>query len=157
MGSFANSVFTLLLGWVSGMARFLWDLVSGGSGGALWKWITDHWILLAGILCLAGIVIDLMVYIFRWEPFRMWRNPWSRRAQERRMNRDAEENDGGRMRGMAPVTKRRRRLNVATLFSEAEEDLMTYQKPETIIDRHQAYHEPVYPRRWKESGDENDE
>ena len=228
MGSFANGVFTLLLGWVSGTARFLWNLVSGGNGGSLWKWITDHWILLAGILCLSGIVIDLMVYIFRWEPFRMWRNPWSRRARDRRMNREAEkrpvasepewtpgtpevmisaserqpelsrweeqreeepqepeppettlvtpagyrvpadspyrrpqreydENDGGRMMGMAPVTKRRRRLNVATLFSEAEEDLMVYQKPETIIDRHQAYHEPVYPRRWKEREDENDE
>ena len=226
MGSFANGVFTMLLGWVSGVARFVWNLFSSEGGGGLWQWIGKHWIPLVGILCGIGLVFDLVVYVFRWEPFRVWRTPWSRRAREKQMNREAEKaerqaqireqrwndpasetiireserqpelsrwetqieieepapqepdlvtpagyrvpadspyrpparerEEGGRMRGVAPVTRRRRRLNVATLLSDAEEDLTAYQKPETIIDRHQAYHEPVYPRRWRNNEDEDD-
>jgi len=226
MGSFANGVFTLLLGWVSGVAGALWNMVSMEGGETIWQWIGRHWVFLLCLLCGVGVILDLVVYVFRWEPFRVWRTPWSRRARER-LNDEEEEaepevrmparreipsevriseaerqpeltrweapaaeepieepqpalvtpagyrvpadspyrrppsqnepNETGRMLGAAPVTRRRRRLNVATLFSDAEEDLMASQKPENIIDRRQAYHEPVYPRRWRENGEEDSE
>ena len=38
------------------------------------KWIGQHWIVLAAILCIIGLVVDLSVYIIRWKPFRVWRS-----------------------------------------------------------------------------------
>ena len=43
-------------------------------GSSVFNWIGRHWILLAGILCVIGLVTDLCVYIFRWKPYKVWKS-----------------------------------------------------------------------------------
>ncbi|MBR3764840.1 MAG: hypothetical protein IKK57_09880 [Clostridia bacterium] len=73
MGNFANTLFSVLLGWVQQAVAWLWSL--GGSEGAsgLMGWILDNWLILAVGLCLLGVAVDLVVYIIRWQPYRVWR------------------------------------------------------------------------------------
>ncbi len=50
----------------------------------------------------------------------------------------------------APVTgRKRRRVRVTDLFSDSEEELYDFDAPQQVIDRHQAYRKPVYPKDWK--------
>ena len=51
------------------------------------------------------------------------------------------------------VPRRRRRLNVGSLFSDPEEELYPFDAPQNVIDRNKAYHEQVYPRGWKNGED----
>ena len=61
MGSFANTLFTILLGWLQGAVSAVWSAFTSEKGNGFLTWIGDHWILLAGILCIIGLVADLGV------------------------------------------------------------------------------------------------
>ena len=84
MGSFANTLFTLLLGWLQGIVSAIWSAFTTENGQSWISWIGRHWIAVAGILCLIGLAADLCVYLFRWRPFKVWKSFFSR-------NRDAGE------------------------------------------------------------------
>lgn len=87
MGSFANSVFTALFGWVRNAARALWDafFVTGESGRV--SWFAENWKQLVILLLLVCTAVDLAVYILRWRPYRVW-------ASFLRRLRGEEEDDG---------------------------------------------------------------
>lgn len=316
MGSFANTLFTILLGWLQGAVSAVWSAFTSEKGNGFLTWIGDHWILLAGILCIIGLAADLGVYLMRWKPLKVWKSflfrnrdeegePEVRRkpapapkAYQRTFSHPAEETvpepaaekrqeryeapdlsqweeepsaeqpeiqeqpamvtgagyvvpadspyrrpavkhepvrqepaqtDRGFQRGNgAPAArrpraegpethgdrsgepaesirrspavsaeiarnripakddrpsesgisrqeepfrntaaeqtepiqarpKRRRRLNVSDLFNNPEEELQEFDAPQDIIDRHKAYREPVYPRGWKQNGDNQHE
>ena len=70
MGSLANSLFRLMLGWLQGIVAAVWSGFTTEEGGSFFAWIGDHWILIAVILCIIGLVSDLCVYLLRWKPFR---------------------------------------------------------------------------------------
>lgn len=78
MGSFANSLFKLMLGWLQGAVSAVWSAFTSENGSSLFNWIGRYWILIAGILCLIGMVADICVYILRWKPFRVWKGFVSR-------------------------------------------------------------------------------
>ena len=79
MGSFANALFNGLFGWVQSAVRSLWSIFTGDPKHSFLAWVGDHWILLAVLLCAAGLICDLGVYLLRWQPFRVWRSYWERR------------------------------------------------------------------------------
>lgn len=79
MGSFANSLFTILLGWVQGAASAVWSAFTNKNGGTFIEWIGRHWILFACILCVTGAAADLCVYIFRWKPYKVLKSYFARR------------------------------------------------------------------------------
>ncbi len=72
MGSFANSVFSVLLGWIRTAINQLWALVNSDSGGGFLAWIGENWKVLTLILCGVGVVTDVVVYLFRWRPMQVW-------------------------------------------------------------------------------------
>lgn len=78
MGSFANSLFKFLLGWLQGAVAAVWSAFTSKDGSALFNWIGRYWMLIAGILCVIGLTADLCVYLFRWKPFRVWKSFFSR-------------------------------------------------------------------------------
>ena len=78
MGSFANSLFKIMLGWLQGAVSAVWSAFTSEKGNSLFNWIGRNWILIAGILCVIGLAADLCVYIFRWKPFRVWKSFFSR-------------------------------------------------------------------------------
>lgn len=71
MGSFANTVFSLLLGWVRSAVASLWAMMSSEGSGAL-AWLGEHWLGLTAALCILGTVVDVVVYLIRWRPYKVW-------------------------------------------------------------------------------------
>ena len=91
MGSFANSAFQTMLGWLQGLAGRIWNgSASGPEADSLLSWVGQNWKWLALTLCAAGLVVDLAVYLIRWQPYRVWRSFFRRLF--RRENR-ADEPD----------------------------------------------------------------
>jgi hypothetical protein len=78
MGSFANTLFTMMLGWIQTAVAAIWNTFTTENGGSLLKWIGNHWILLAAILCTIGLIADLGIYLVRWRPLRVWRSFFNR-------------------------------------------------------------------------------
>ena len=72
MGSFANSVFNLLIGWFSGVVATVWSALSSPDGGSFLKWLGNNWIPVALFICVAGIAVDVIIYIARWRPHKVW-------------------------------------------------------------------------------------
>ena len=225
MGSFANSLFKLMLGWLQTAVSAVWTAFTSENGNGLFNWIGKRWILIAGILCAIGLSADLCVYVLRWkrvrkrngaeepetegeqeptraettrpepeqayEPdFSAWEpeeppaaeaiespaeqpslvtnagyvvpadSPYRRptaKAETASAETSAEET--GMLtgtQGTEPtpiVPRRRRRINVNELFSDPEEELRPFEAPQHVIDSRKAYHDPVYPRGWKQRED----
>ena len=68
MSGFANTVFTLLVGWFQAVVSLIWSGLTGKGDGNILTWIGNHWIVIVIILCVVGSVVDLSVYIARWKP-----------------------------------------------------------------------------------------
>ena len=73
MNQFANSLLTVLLGWMRSLFSSFLSLGQGIGGGFL-AWMSRRWFVLAVILILAGLTIDAMIYILRWHPQNVWRS-----------------------------------------------------------------------------------
>ena len=58
MGSFANSVFSVLLGWIRTAINQMWALVNSDSGGGFLAWIGENWKALTLILCGAYLLLS---------------------------------------------------------------------------------------------------
>ncbi|MBQ8555282.1 MAG: hypothetical protein IJ438_05330 [Clostridia bacterium] len=71
MGSFANAIFSALLGWLEGAVAGLWGLVSGQETAWL-SYLADNWLPLLVLLCAGCLLADLVVYLLRWQPYRVW-------------------------------------------------------------------------------------
>ena len=89
MGTLANSLFRVTMGWIRTLSQEIWNTVSRADSETLISWIGTHWKMLALILCIAGLTVDLIVYLFRWQPYRVWRSFFMRR--KRRKEEEAEE------------------------------------------------------------------
>ena len=61
-----------------------------GTSGTFWAWIGAHWLPLTCVLVLAGLTIDIMVYILRWRPQYVWRS-WLHRIFRTKNERMAEQ------------------------------------------------------------------
>lgn len=53
------------------------------------------------------------------------------------------------------IGPRRKRIRVSQLLSDPEETAIHYEAPQPVIDRREAYHAPVYPKNWKENGEDH--
>ena len=78
MGSFANTLFSLLLGWLKTVTSTIWSALTNKGNESFLQFIGKNWILIAVILCAAGLAVDFAVYMFRWEPWKVWRSFWRR-------------------------------------------------------------------------------
>lgn len=71
MNTFVNSLLELVLSWMRGILSDVWMLLSGNSGSIL-AWLGRHWLSLVCVLVIGGITADLIFYILRWHPQRVW-------------------------------------------------------------------------------------
>lgn len=155
MGSLANSIFRLMLGWIQGIAAALWSAFTSEKGGSVFAWFGKYWIPIAIVLCVIGLVSDLCVYLVRWKPFRRWFGflrhekveekevrirPVTRKETETVPVREEEAEQ--------PVQPRRRRRTAE--YAESTENRHAYipsehaSMPETVNER--GYEPPVQPR-----------
>ena len=132
MGSFANTLFTILLGWLQGAVSAVWSAFTSEKGNGFLTWIGDHWILLAGILCIIGLAADLGVYLVRWKPLKVWKSFLFR-------NRD-EDGEMEVRKKPAPAPKAYQRT-----FSRPDEDTF----PEPAAEKSQERYETPDLSQWE--------
>ena len=252
MGSFANTLFTIMLGWLQTAAASIWAAFTSENGSTFFQWIGRNWIILAIVLCGIGLIVDLGIYLLRWRPIQVWKSYFNRLRRRDEETEDPEEHEpqadsipvvprrvfryeeeretNPEERTSAPKSeqedfsrwmteepepvpaaeaiqrnqvipgagytvpedspyrrpaqpaaetrdedvfeeeqekqakkpeimtqrKRRRRLVVGDLFTDPEEELWQYEKPQQLIDKEKAYHQPVYPKNWKADEGENE-
>ena len=72
MGNFANTLFSSLLGWLRGAALWLWNYLSNPESGGFIVWVADNWLVLIILLCAACMLVDFIVYMIRWQPYKVW-------------------------------------------------------------------------------------
>lgn len=82
MNGYANVLLTTLLAWMQGMARSLWQLISGQEDNLL-ALIADNWVILTVLLCAVGLIIDTVVYLVRWRPYLVWASFFRRMARHK--------------------------------------------------------------------------
>ena len=230
MGSFFNTVFSILLGWLQGLVSMIWNAFTDHDGETFLQYIGNNWIMIAAVLCVIGLVFDFAVYFFRWEPYKVWRTFW-RRIRKNRKSLVPEESDAlfapeniseetiytGRENRIADETapdlpyetdelirwrkseedsvntsrtappditragyvvpadspyrrpaaagagmeepehikssgiSSRRRRKFSAILGDSDDEQFHYFAPKPIIDQRDAYREPVYPEKWKES------
>ena len=130
MGSFANSLFTILLGWLQSAVSAVWTAFTSEKGNSLFTWIGKHWIFLAAILCVIGLGADLCVYIFRWKPFRTWKSFFFQKNQS----------DSGQIRSKIPGQSAYRSFSAA---GTAEKD---ERRPDPVQQSEEPGYEPDLSR-----------
>ena len=86
MGGFAQTCIRILTGWVESLISQIWAISSDPKGSNLVTWIGENWKGIFLALCVAGAAIDLVVYLFRWEPVRVWKSYFRRRKNRNRVN-----------------------------------------------------------------------
>ena len=72
MNSFANSLFSLIFGWARTIIQHVWNSSTSGHFGGLFSWLGDHWVWLVIVLVLCGTAADILVWLFRWQPYLVW-------------------------------------------------------------------------------------
>lgn len=72
MGSFANTLFSVLLGWMQTAAYAVWSALSGSGEDSFLSWVGRNWKGIALVLCAVGLISDLGVYLVRWKPYKVW-------------------------------------------------------------------------------------
>ena len=168
MGNFANTLFSVLLGWAQRVASGLWTLITSGGNGGLGAWVLDHWLLLVILLCAVGVLVDWAVYLLRWQPYRVWKGFLHRFGAETEDQEDGGEESWQWVNADGSVAPD------PMVYPEVQADGMQLEAPvrpaRRVIPakRHggqepdgtgsgvpKAYHQPYYPPQWNaaQSGD----
>lgn len=95
MGDFANTLFSVLLGWIRTAAEWLWSITGSQNNGGMVGWIGENWLTLIIIVCAAGMLMDFFVHMLRWKPYKVWASFFRRITG--RSGKD-EPSDSGRLR-----------------------------------------------------------
>ena len=158
MGLFANTLFSVLLGWVQTAASWLWSLITNTNVSAWLRWMLDHWLMLVILLCLAGVVVDVAVYVFRWQPYRVWRKFLHRKkvGDESAAKEAQHQPMLQRTWLFADGTTQVEDVHVAQPLQHQESDRLDapIRPARRVVQRvasEQAYHQPVYPPQWQQN------
>ena len=71
MGILTDSMFSALMSWVRALVSAIWALFSSERMTAL-EFLAKNWIGVAVVIILAGLVIDWLVWLIRWQPYHIW-------------------------------------------------------------------------------------
>ena len=105
MGTLTDSLFTVLMSWVRGLVNALWALFSSDHTTAL-EFLGKHWLLIAAVLIAAGLVIDWIIWLLRWQPYHLWAQR-ARRLLHIEAPEDEEEEDATARARAAVMPKKR--------------------------------------------------
>ena len=71
MGTFADSLFTVLMSWVRALVSGLWALFTSDHTTVL-EFFGKNWLMIAAVIVGAGLVIDWIIWLLRWQPYHLW-------------------------------------------------------------------------------------
>ena len=111
MGSFSNTVFSILLGWLQILVSMIWSALTATDGHSFLQLIGDHWIFIAAVLCIIGLAADFAVYLFRWQPYKVSKTFFnhlrnSKKAKQSTDEKAEETGDDSFQFGYRPVSYR---------------------------------------------------
>ncbi len=91
MNGFAGAILSLLLGWLRAFFNHFWRILNSEDGGALVSFLSLHWKAVFLGLCVAGFVVDRIIFFFRWRPDYVWSTKLGRLRRKGRQEADPEE------------------------------------------------------------------
>ena len=115
MGTLADSLFTVLMSWVCALVSGIWALFSAEHTTAL-EFLGKNWLLIVAVLVAAGLVIDWIIWLLRWQPYHLW----AQRARRILRIEEPEEEEETHTRAHAAVT--RSMEDVSPRADEPQED-----------------------------------
>ena len=135
MGTLADSLFNLLMGWVRALVNAIWALFTTDHTTLL-EFLGKNWIMIVVVILAAGLAIDWLVWLIRWRPYHLW----AKRARRFLHLPEPEEEETGR-RKKRPETGEatQKMLTVETPEEDAfedEEQWLPLQQPQ--VDERQA-------------------
>lgn len=74
MNSFADTLLSLLFGWLRALVEGIWGFISSGEMRNTISWLGDHWLWLVIVVCIVCVVLDYFIWLIRWKPYIIWRN-----------------------------------------------------------------------------------
>ena len=138
MGTLADSLFTLLMGWVRALVNAIWALFTTDHTTVL-EFLGKNWIWIVAVILAAGLVIDWLVWLIRWQPYHLW----AKRARRfLRMPEPEEEEspkkraEGGDETRKMPAAYEPEADEAAFSAPEEEEQWLPLQQPQ--VDERQA-------------------
>jgi len=78
MNGFVNSILSVMLSWIRALISNIWTLLNSEDGGALYRFLSSHWLAIVIGTCAVCVVVDFVVYFFRWRPDYVWATYWRR-------------------------------------------------------------------------------
>lgn len=96
MNTFANWLFSMLLGWTGTFANGIWNTVMNESGGFS-DFFSRFWLPVVVILIIAGTVLDFAVWLIRWRPYLVWRSWLASHRRRREVRAAAQTLDSAQM------------------------------------------------------------
>ena len=70
MGTLADSLFNLLMGWVRALVNAIWALFTTDHTTLL-EFLGKNWVLIVVVILAAGLAIDWLVWLIRWQPYHL--------------------------------------------------------------------------------------
>ena len=135
MGTLADSRFNVLMGWVRALVNAIWALFTTDHT-ALLEFLGKNWVLIVVVILAAGLAIDWLVWLIRWQPYHLW----ARRA--RRFLRMPEPEQEEKRKKRAPSGDETQKMPAAYAQTdsgapeEEEEQWLPLQQPQ--MDERQA-------------------
>ena len=84
MNGFVNTLLSVGLSWIRALISQIWSMLTSEDGGAFYRFFSEHWLGMVICLCVVCVLVDAVVYFFRWRPDYVWASRWRRlrRRQE---------------------------------------------------------------------------
>lgn len=137
MGTLADSLFTVLMSWVRALVTGLWALFSSDHTTIL-EFLGRHWVMIALVIIAAGLVIDWIIWLLRWQPYHLW----AQRARRLlRIEEPEEEEEEKRGRARAAVSRGR---SYAPPVRETDTQDDAFPPPALVVDEAQAQEAITY-------------
>lgn len=137
MGTLADSLFNVLMSWVRALVNSLWALFTTDHTTLL-EFLGKNWIWIVVVILAAGLVIDWLVWLIRWQPYHLWAKRARRflhlpePEEEEKGKRKKHAADGGATQKMQPVEDEPE----AAFEDEREEQWLPLERPQ--MDEQQA-------------------
>ena len=88
MNGFVHTILSFMLSWIRALISNIWSVITSEDGGALYQFLQNQWLRGVLALFLLGVLVDLIVYFFRWRPDYIWRSrmrrPRRQKAEKRK-------------------------------------------------------------------------
>lgn len=78
MNGFVNTLLSVMLSWIRALISNIWFVLTSEDGGAFFQFFSSHWLTIVIGLCLVCVLVDVIVYFFRWRPDYIWAARWRR-------------------------------------------------------------------------------